>query len=126
MNGHDSENQSASSNPRALFDRAVDGIDPATGNRLRLMRRDALSTAPRAAPRSTWAWGTGLVAVLGIATLVWMPSGDRPTTPVVAARALPPEGSEEPEALAADEDQDLYVWLADAPVASDPKPENPL
>ena len=126
MNGHDSENQSASSSPRALFDRAVGSIDAATGNRLRLMRRDALAAAPRTGLRSAWAWGAGLVAVLAVAVLTWLPSGgSKPASPAMVT-ATPAESSDEPEALAADEDQELYVWLADAPVASDPKPENPL
>ena len=124
MNGHDSENKSAT-NPRELFDRAVDGLDPAPGNRLRLMRRDVLSATPGAGLRSSWAWGTGLAAVFVIAAVAWLPSGEKPTTTVFAL-SLPAESADGPEALAADEDQELYVWLADAPVATDPKPEDPL
>jgi hypothetical protein len=102
------------SRARESFENSVAGLDLATGNRLRLMRREALSTS-RAPAR---AWGLPLaataVAVLALG-LAWRTS----TAPGAAPPQVPVDRSEEVSATGfpSEEDAELYAWLGEAPVA---------
>lgn len=100
---------------KGLFEDAVSSLDAASANRLRLMRRQALSGAQprRGAPRLLLP-----VAVLGAAVLAlglaWRfqpaPGGPPPAPVSDAGPVLDlPNG----------EDAALYAWLGEAPVAAD-------
>ena len=109
----------------ALFERSVRGLDEAAVKRLRLARRATLASAGAAKPRwQPWAGGLAAAAVLLVGLAWWWP---RPASapavaPVAALDVASPEsagGDEEPVLAEADEDADLYAWLADTPVAAD-------
>ncbi len=103
------------SRARQAFEQSVAGMDQATGNRLRLMRREALAGA-RTSPR---AWGLPMAAAaaavlaLGLAWRAGMP------TPAPAPSASIPGAVDEVSATGfpSEEDADLYAWLGEAPVA---------
>lgn len=123
MNGHDPEQRSANdadnvSASRELFERAVHRVDLATGNRLRLMRRDALSAAPRhqLGPARRWLPVASLASALIVVGLAWwLPRAPEPTS---AATADPIDVSD--AAFPAEDETELYAWLGEAPVAVDP------
>lgn len=95
---------------RALFDRAADGLDPAMAGRLRQARREALH-GDRRRPSTRWLpAGAFAAAVLALGLAWWLP----PRPAADAGDAL--SGTEIDELVLA-EDADLYVLLADAPVA---------
>lgn len=126
MNGHDPDlgtpgPSAGLTESRELFERSVERLDAGTGNRLRLMRRDALASARR--PRASWLAPTAAaVSVLLLASLAWwLPSAPEQTA------ALPPEILDGGEAvLQGDIDAQMYAWLGDAPVAIDPAHEEAL
>jgi hypothetical protein len=99
---------------RESFENSVAGLDQATSNRLRLMRREALSAARTPAR----AWGLPLaasaVAVLALG-LVWRTN----TNPAMLPTPAPADTGEEISATGfpSEEDADLYAWLGEAPVA---------
>jgi len=99
---------------RESFENSVAGLDQSTSNRLRLMRREALSAA-RAPAR---AWGIPLAAtaaaVLALG-LAWRTN----TNPATAPMPAPADTHEEVSATGfpSEEDADLYAWLGEAPVA---------
>ena len=108
---------------RALFERSVEGLDEAAVKRLRLARRSTLASDADPAPR--WqAWPAGLAAagVLALGLAWWLPRTSMPPPPApVAANAVPaPADADEPVLAEADEDSELYAFLAEAPVAADP------
>jgi len=126
MNGHDPDQgmpdpAAGLAESRQLFERSVERIDAATGNRLRLMRRDALAGARP--PRARWlAPAATAASVILLASLAWW----LPTTPEQVA-ALPPEVLDSGEAiLPGDNDAEMYAWLGEAPVAVDPAHEEAL
>jgi len=94
---------------RELFDRASGRLDTATSNRLHRFRREALSTPTRAASRLLPLLATA--SLLALALAWWLP---RPV-PVPAAEPV----AVDPALLEADEDNEIYAWLSDAPVAPD-------
>jgi hypothetical protein len=115
MNGMDSKE-------RELFERAVRGLDERGARRLRLARRSLLASARSPAPRwRAWSAGLAMASVLGLGLAWWWPQqhGSAPaaTAPVAAHAAA--ADADEPVLAEADEDADLYAWLAEAPVASD-------
>jgi hypothetical protein len=123
MNGHDPEQRSPNeaanvSASRELFERAVDRVDLATSNRLRLMRRDALSNAPRHEPGPVRRWlpVASIASALIVAGLVWwLPRAPEPTI------AATPDSMDVSDAtFPADDESELYAWLGEAPVAVDP------
>lgn len=127
MNGHDPDHDmprppAGLTNSRELFERSVERIDAATGNRLRLMRRDALAGARQR--RARWlAPGVTAALVLLLAGLAWW----LPAPPEQAAAALPPEILDGGEAVfPGDKDAEMYAWLGEAPVAVDPLDEEAL
>ena len=100
---------------RDLFERAVDQLDAATSNRLRLLRREALASASVARPgKLAWS-GAGAAAALLLGLAWWSPwtTGPTPTTAPEVAEATD-------TVFPLEDDAELYAWLADAPVAVDP------
>lgn len=127
MNGHDPDQEGIPGRPagladsRELFERSVERIDTATGNRLRLMRRDALAGARQQRTRRLAPVATA-ASVLLLASLAWW----LPSTPEQTA-ALPPEVLDNGEAIfPSDIDAEMYSWLGEAPVAVDPAHEEAL
>lgn len=96
---------------RALFGRAADGLDPAMAGRLRQARREALR-GDRRSPAARWLpAGAFAAAVLALGLAWWLP----PRPGADAGDAL---SGQEIDELVLAEDADLYVLLADAPVAT--------
>ena len=99
---------------KTLFDRASQGLDQGMAYRLRRARQEAQQ--PRPATRTH----RGLVPVGAFAAAVlavgvsWWSLQPATTTGVEPTTALTPS---EIDALVAEEDAELYAWLAEAPVA---------
>jgi hypothetical protein len=113
-------NEDLEGKARALFERSVAGLDEAAVKRLRLARRATLASA---APAPRWqAWPAGLAAagVLALGLAWWWPQHGTPApAPVAATAATVDASADEPVLAEADDDADLYAFLADAPVAAD-------
>jgi ferric-dicitrate binding protein FerR (iron transport regulator) len=105
------------SRARELFDRASEGLDQGAAFRLRRARQEAQQgpARPRAS-RNLMPAGAFAAAVLALGLAWWLPPGS--TQPAPASSGL--ASNAEIEALLADEDPELYDWLADAPVATRP------
>lgn len=100
---------------RELFAHSAEHLDVATANRLRLMRREALSADARGAV--SWWWPTGILAAsLLVATVAWWRPSLSGTPAALVAQATPVEDA----SLAVEDDADLYAWLGEGPVAVDP------
>jgi hypothetical protein len=99
---------------RELFDRASARVDAGTALRLRRARQDALQARPRARMSAGLVpAGAFAAAVLALGLAWWMPQRpDVAPTPAVVSAA-----DAEIDGLMAEEDPELYAWLADAPVA---------
>ena len=101
------------SRARESFEQSVAGLDQATGNRLRLMRREAIAGArPKAV---TWGlpMAAAAVAILSIG-LAWR-TDNLPSAPPTPAAGTGDEVSA--TGFPSEEDADLYAWLGEAPVA---------
>lgn len=97
---------------RHLFQDQCAHLDMATGNRLRLMRRDTLNALQPRHRRAGWQAGAAALT-LAIGMAWWLPSRNSdPDSETYAAQI-----SE--AALLEDEDAELYAWLGEAPVAID-------
>lgn len=98
---------------REAFESAVDSIDAGTGNRLRLMRREALAGTPSRA-RSWLVPSIAVAAAVLAIGLAWrQPAApDGSTTPVLAAEESAQLG------FPSEDEAELYAWLGDAPVAT--------
>jgi hypothetical protein len=110
--GKDQDDRSTAARARESFERAVDALDVGTVNRLRLLRREALSARPR--PSFAWLLPTAAAAVVVLAlALVWRTPkpAPPPSDPVVAEELTPLDFPSEEEA-------ELYAWLGEAPVAT--------
>lgn len=100
---------------RDLFERASARVDQGAANRLRLARQDALASRPRGrlagglVPAGAFA-----AAVMALGLAWWMPqrTATAPDGQAITATDAEIDG------LIADEDPELYAWLADAPVAT--------
>jgi hypothetical protein len=119
MNGHEPEHRDRGSpslpeRARQLFELSVTELDAAAGNRLRLLRRTAVSE--QRPPRRRWpaAAATGAAAALLLGLAWWRPAS-APTAPAVPPAAMIEHGELLLEAE--DDDAELYAWLGDAPVA---------
>jgi len=122
MNSHDpedlpSDDAAARAATRELFERSVDRIDVATGNRLRLMRRDALATSAPHASTSLRRWlpatfAASFALLLGLAW--WLPR-----VPDQAAVTAPERIDASESVYPAEDEVELYAWLGEAPVAVD-------
>lgn len=113
--------------PRQLFERSVQGLDPATANRLRLARRAALADggAPRVAHR-IWAPALATAALLVLALALW-PQQRASKPALVSVPTTASQTASDLAELAEDsEDAELYAWLGEAPVAAEADPERPL
>jgi len=106
---------------RELWHEAAQRIDPATVERLRAARRQALHSAPAPAHRTArWLIPAGAFAVIALATLmVWQPP--HPSAPPPHANSSADAGAELDNDLPPDADQtdpnlyqnlDFYGWLA--------------
>lgn len=95
---------------RELFERASQQVEPATANRLRQSRRQALSSSPR-----KWRLlpAAATAAIVAIALAWWLPR--QGSAPVVDA----PEAVTDGTLIDSEEDNEIYAWLGDAPVAPD-------
>ena len=100
---------------RDLFDRASARVDTGTANRLRRARQAALQATPRG-HRVTGLVPVGAFAatVLALGLAWWMP----PTPSALPDETGIAASDSEIDGLIADEDPELYAWLADAPVAT--------
>ena len=97
---------------RRLFEQTVADMDPATANRLRLMRRETLASAR--APRRWQLPAAAFASLALILALGWRVT--HAPAPVDSSAVLVTE----PDLpLAADEETALYAWLGEAPVAAD-------
>ena len=98
---------------RQEFNVAVDSIDVGIGNRLRLMRRDALA-GPRAPKRGWLLPSIAMAAAILAVGLAWrqpaLPA-DPSTTAITVDEAAPP-------GFPSDDEAELYAWLGEAPVAT--------
>ena len=112
---------------RALFERSVRVLGEGDAKRLRLARRSLLAAAPAPTPRwQAWSAGAATALVLGLGLAWWWPQASpAPAAPVPVASAPAAVDGEEPVLAEADEDADLYAWLAEAPVAAE-APEHRL
>lgn len=98
---------------RQQFESAVDSMDAGTGNRLRLMRREALA-GPQATPRGWLVPSIAVAAAVLAIGIAWR----QPTTP---ADATPPALAVDESAqlgFPSDDEAELYAWLGEAPVAT--------
>lgn len=116
MNSQDDDSaavRSVASKARREFESAVDAIDAGTGNRLRLMRREALA-GTQARDRG---WLVPSIAVaaavlaIGIAWRQPAVPGD-PASPALAVDEAAQLG------FPSDDEAELYAWLGEAPVAT--------
>lgn len=118
MSRHDPDQSAAEkkllTESRELFDRSSQRVVVADGNRLRLMRRQALAADKPVQRR--WLLPAGAAAcTLLAAGLAWWSQG-----PIPRAGEPIQEPSDLAEAvLAADNDAQAYAWLGEAPVALD-------
>jgi len=112
-NSHDLSTNAASTRARDLFDRASARLDIATANRLRLIRRDAQADASaHGRTRMLMPAATVAATVLAVGLVWWLPRDNTPAhiAPVAIEAAQ--------DAYIADEDAEVYTWLAEAPVAT--------
>ena len=98
---------------RQAFDAAVDSIDAGVGNRLRLMRREALA-GPRAAKAGWLVPSIAIAAAILAVGLAWRQPA-LPTDPSTAAIAVDEAA---PLGFPSDDEVELYAWLGEAPVAT--------
>lgn len=103
---------------RESFAHAVDSLDVASANRLRLLRREAL--ASRASPARSWLLPATAVAAGVLAlSLAWRTSTG-PTAPAPAPTPAAPVVTEDesPLPFPSEDEATLYAWLGEAPVAT--------
>jgi len=116
MSGHDAEENQPLNDPmtkksRALFEQASEQLNAATGNRLRLMRRDALAGTRRRMPYRWLPVGAAAATLLGVGMSWWLPQRSAPVVPsTVSVNATDQD-------LLPEDDTEIYDWLGDAPVA---------
>lgn len=92
---------------KKIFEESVRGLDVATANRLRLMRRDALTHGYRRPEQlRRWLPAGALAAGLALAAVLWLPQQVAEQAPLA-------------EAVLLEDDSEMLDWLADAPVAID-------
>ena len=125
MSSHDPEETQAlhdamTKKSRAMFDQASEHLDPATGNRLRLMRRDALAGTPRRTPYRWLPLGAAAAAIFGIGMTWWLPQ----RSPTMAPSTSSINATDQD--LLPEDDAEIYDWLGEAPVAvNDSKADSP-
>ena len=98
---------------RQEFEAAVDSIDAGIGNRLRLMRREALAGA-RAAKRGWLVPSIAMAAAMLAVGLAWRQPAV-PTDPSTTVLAVDEDAQ---LGFPSDDEAELYAWLGEAPVAT--------
>ena len=116
-----SANYDGASGSRQTFEVAVADLDLATSNRLRLMRRAALTRQPVTRRRWLLPAATSATAALALGLAWWSPSLPQP-----AVSPVPAPSQSEGLLLDNDEDAELYAWLGEAPVAVEQAKAGPL
>lgn len=101
---------------RALFERASENLDHGAAFRLRRARHEAQQPRRRVLPGLVPA-GAFAAAVLALGLAWWMPGTGRPAAELPDVAAIPAPAGEF-DTLLSEEDPELYLWLADAPVAT--------
>lgn len=108
-------NDDIAARARESFAHAVDSLDVASANRLRLLRREAL--ASRASPARSWLLpATAAAAGVLALSLAWRTSTG-PTAPAPAPAPVVSE-DESPLPFPSEDEATLYAWLGEAPVAT--------
>lgn len=120
MSRPDRDNDSVHDAARDLFDRASDRLDQGAAFRLRRARHEAQQPRRRSLPAFVPA-GAFAAAVLALGVAWWLPSSGT-LAPDAPGLAVNPAPAAEFDTLLAEEDPELYIWLADAPVATAPGP----
>lgn len=123
MNGHgpeDKQSMKDQENPiaersRALFNRASEHLDPATGNRLRLMRRDVLAGNGQRRPQRWLPLAFAAAMMLAIGASWWLPQ--RSATWSAGETTVHASANTSDQDLLPEDDTEIYAWLGDAPVA---------
>jgi hypothetical protein len=118
MSGHDPEdneslNDLLAKKSRTLFDQASGHLDPAIGNRLRLMRREALASARQRMPHRWLPLGAAAATLLGIGLTWWLPQHSATVQPGKTSVNATDQD------LLPEDDTEIYTWLGEAPVAVD-------
>lgn len=101
---------------RDLFGRASERLDQGAAFRLRRARQEAQQPRRRRVPGLVPA-GAFASAVLALGLAWWMPASQSPVPGGLEVTGAPVPASEF-DTLLSEEDPDLYIWLADAPVAT--------
>lgn len=120
MSRPDREHDPVHAAARDLFDRASDRLDQGAAFRLRRARHEAQQPRRRGLPAFVPA-GAFAAAVLALGVAWWLPSSGT-LAPGAPDLAVDPAPAAEFDTLLAEEDPELYIWLADAPVAIAPGP----
>lgn len=102
---------------RDLFERASERLDQGAAFRLRRARHEAQQPRPRRLPAFVPA-GAFAAAVLALGLAWWLPPAGAPALPDTRVAGTDPVPTTELDALLAEEDPEVYLWLADAPVAT--------
>lgn len=116
MSRPDPDHDAVHGTARDLFDRASERLDQGAAFRLRRARHEAQQPRRPALPGFVPA-GAFAAAVLALGVAWWLPSADTPA-PDPSSLAVEPVAAGEFDVLLAEEDPELYIWLADAPVAT--------
>lgn len=101
---------------RDLFERASERLDQGAAFRLRRARQEAQQPRRRSVPGFVPA-GAFAAAVLALGLAWWMPGAQSPAPGGLELTGSPVPATEF-DTLLSEEDPDLYIWLADAPVAT--------
>ncbi|GAB2491564.1 hypothetical protein [Arenimonas alkanexedens] len=102
-------------NARSLFDRATERLDQGAAFRLRRARHEAQQPRRRNLPGMVPA-GAFAATVLALGLAWWMPTAPAPSMDADEFASTAPVSDF--DTLLAEEDPALYLWLADAPVAT--------
>lgn len=116
MTRHDPSRDPLADKARQLFERRSEHLDANAASRLRQARRTALAGDIRPLARAWLPWSAATAAALLLAFAWWLPPQRNPA-PAGDDSAL--SASIESDALANEENSELYAWLGDAPVAPD-------
>lgn len=116
MNSQDDDNPAGrlfASRARQEFEAAVESIDTGTGNRLRLMRREALA-GTRGTKRGWLVPSIAVAAAVLAIGLAWR----QPTVPTDSATPVLAADDAAQLGFPSDDEAELYAWLGEAPVAT--------
>lgn len=117
MSRPDPDHDTVHAAARDLFERASDRLDQGAAFRLRRARQEAQQPRRRGLPAFVPA-GAFAAAVLALGVAWWMPRPGTPPVPDTRVAGADLVQTTELDALLAEEDPEVYLWLADAPVAT--------